>query len=172
VRRGAQGRTVDVAILYLDGPTDVRNLYVPMTRGRSTNEVFVVTSGEQTALDVVAQSIAADWIDRPALARRAELNSTSTDALAARAPTNEPDRRQRRERILRQWRGSPGTSEPHSGADPGNPDSTREILRKWKVAPGTESPTTPPGGNDDLRQLLDEQRRAVERSSPSLDLGL
>ena len=70
---GAQGRTVDVAILYLDGPTDVRNLYVPMTRGRSTNEVFVATIGEQTALDVVAQSIATDWIDRPALARRAEL---------------------------------------------------------------------------------------------------
>ena len=70
---GAQGRTVDIAILYLDGPTDVRNLYVPMTRGRSTNEVFVATTGEQTALDVVAQSIATDWIDRPALARRAEL---------------------------------------------------------------------------------------------------
>src|SRR6056297_3886609 len=70
---GAQGRTVDAAIVYLDGPTDVRNLYVPMTRGRTTNEVFVATTGEQTSLDIVAQSIATDWIDRPALARRAEL---------------------------------------------------------------------------------------------------
>ena len=169
---GAQGRTVDVAILYLNGPTDVRNLYVPMTRGRSTNEVFVATTGEQTAVDVVAQSIATDWIDRPALARRAELNSTSTDALAARARTNEPHERQRREHILRQWRGAPRTSESHRAADPGIRDSTREILRSWKGAPGTESPTTPPDGNDDLRQLLDEQRRSVERSSPSLDLGL
>jgi conjugative relaxase-like TrwC/TraI family protein len=169
---GAQGRTVDVAILYLDGPTDVRNFYVPMTRGRATNEVFVATTGEQTALDVVAQSVATDWIDRPALARRAELNSTSTDALAARAPTNEPDRRQRREHILRQWRGAPGTCEPHRAADPRSRNSTREILRSWKVAPGTESPSPSPTGNDDLRQLLDEQRRAVERSSPSLDLGL
>lgn len=168
---GAQGRTVDVAILYLDGPTDVRNLYVPMTRGRTTNEVFVATTGEQTALDVVAQSIATDWIDRPALARRAELNSTSTDALAARARINEPDRRQRREHILRQWRGSPGTSEPRRAADPGSPDSTREILSKWKVASGTESPSPSHTGNDDLRQLLDEQRRAAERPSPHLDLG-
>jgi hypothetical protein len=129
-------------------------------------------TGEQTALDVVAQSIATDWIDRPALARRAELNSTSTDALAARARINEPDTRQRREQILWQWRGAPGTCEPHRAADPGNRDSTREILRSWKVARGTESPSPSPTGNDDLRQLLAEQRRAVERSSPSLDLGL
>ena len=95
---GAQGRTVDAAILFLDGPTDVRNLYVPMTRGRSTNEVFVATTGEQTALDVVAQSIATDWIDRPAIARQAELK-TSDGRLAReevprtnrRATTREPD---------------------------------------------------------------------------------
>ncbi|MGK2883657.1 MAG: hypothetical protein ACSLE8_02625 [Rhodococcus sp. (in: high G+C Gram-positive bacteria)] len=44
-----------------------------MTRGRSTNEEFVATTGEQTAVDVVAQSIATEGIDSPALARRAEL---------------------------------------------------------------------------------------------------
>lgn len=74
---GAQGRTVDAGILFLDRATDVRNLYVPMTRGRSTNEVFVATEGEQTALDVIAQSIATDWIDRPALARQAELKQAN-----------------------------------------------------------------------------------------------
>ena len=44
-----------------------------MTRGTGMNEAFMVTSGEQTAADVFAQSIATDWIDLPAHARRAEL---------------------------------------------------------------------------------------------------
>ncbi|HAM21429.1 MAG TPA: hypothetical protein DCQ04_04000, partial [Actinobacteria bacterium] len=51
----------------------VRNLYVAMTRGTGMNEAFMVTSGEQTAVDVFAQSMATDWIDLPAHARRAEL---------------------------------------------------------------------------------------------------
>jgi hypothetical protein len=54
-------------------PTDVRNLYVAMTRGTGTNEAFIVTTGEQTPADVFAQAIATDWIDQPAHARRAEL---------------------------------------------------------------------------------------------------
>ena len=70
---GAQGSTVDVGIVLIDKPTDVRNLYVAMTRGRESNEALVVTTGEQTAADVLAHCIATDWIDRPALARRAEL---------------------------------------------------------------------------------------------------
>ena len=44
-----------------------------MTRGTGMNEAFMVTSGEQTAVDIFAQSIATDWIDLPAHARRAEL---------------------------------------------------------------------------------------------------
>jgi conjugative relaxase-like TrwC/TraI family protein len=72
---GAQGRTVDAAITVLDGPTDVRNLYVPMTRGRDTNEAFITVTGEQTAVDVFSQCLALDWIDQPAHTRRAELNN-------------------------------------------------------------------------------------------------
>jgi conjugative relaxase-like TrwC/TraI family protein len=72
---GAQGRTVDAAITVLDGPTDVRNLYVPMTRGRETNEAFITVTGEQTAVDVFAQCLALDWIDQPAHTRRAELTN-------------------------------------------------------------------------------------------------
>lgn len=134
------------------------------------------TTPDEIVDDAVGQIRPRTMIDRDgtrtALIRRAALNSTSTDALAARARINEPNRQHRREHVLRQWRGSPGPSEPHCAAAPMNIDSTREILRKWKVAPGTDSPTTPPTGNDDLRQLLDEQRRTVERSSPHLDLGL
>ncbi len=75
---GAQGRTVHAAITVLDGPTDVRNLYVPMTRGRETNEAFITVTREQTAVDVFAQCLALDWIDQPAHTRRAELNNEHT----------------------------------------------------------------------------------------------
>ena len=68
-----QGRTVDRSILLLDGPTDVRGVYVPMTRGRHHNDAYIVTTGEDTALDVFADAIGRSWIDRPALARQAEL---------------------------------------------------------------------------------------------------
>ena len=70
---GAQGRNVKGGATLFDKPTDVRNLYVAMSRGTGTNEAFIVTTGEQTATDIFAQSIATDWIDLPAHARRAEL---------------------------------------------------------------------------------------------------
>jgi len=70
---GAQGRNVQGGVSFYEKPTDVRNLYVAMTRGTGMNEAFMVTSGEQTAADVFAQSVATDWIDLPAHARRAEL---------------------------------------------------------------------------------------------------
>jgi conjugative relaxase-like TrwC/TraI family protein len=75
---GAQGRTVDAAITVLDGPTDVRNLYVPMTRGRETNEAFITVTGEQRAVDLFGQCLALDWIDHPAHTRRAELKNEYT----------------------------------------------------------------------------------------------
>jgi conjugative relaxase-like TrwC/TraI family protein len=70
---GAQGRNVQGGASFYEKPTDVRNLYVAMTRGTGMNEAFMVSSGEQTAVDIFAQSIATDWIDLPAHARRAEL---------------------------------------------------------------------------------------------------
>ncbi len=71
----AQGRTVGRSILYLDSPSDSRGIYVPMTRGRISNDVFVVTDGQRDAVDIVADAIGCNWIDRPALARQAELAS-------------------------------------------------------------------------------------------------
>ena len=69
-----QGRTVDRSILMLDGPTDIRGIYVPMTRGRHHNDAYIVTSGEQTALDVFAEAVNRSWIDQPAHARQTQLN--------------------------------------------------------------------------------------------------
>lgn len=65
-----QGRTVDRSFLYLDGPTDTRGIYVPLTRGRTTNEAFVVLNDERTAAEVIAECVARTWIDQPATALR------------------------------------------------------------------------------------------------------
>lgn len=69
-----QGRTVDVALLLVDTPTDSRGIYTPMTRGRDSNHAYVAVEDNQTALDVLTQAIGRDWIDQPAVARRAQLD--------------------------------------------------------------------------------------------------
>lgn len=75
----AQGRTVDHAILLVDGPTDTAGIYVPMTRGRESNHAYVVTREHETALDVMELALAQQWIDRPAHVRHAELNPEPDD---------------------------------------------------------------------------------------------
>ncbi|NIA26004.1 MAG: relaxase domain-containing protein [Gammaproteobacteria bacterium] len=69
-----QGRTVDVALLLVDAPTDSRGIYTPMTRGREGNDAYVAVDDNQTALDVLTQAIGRDWIDQPAVARRTQLD--------------------------------------------------------------------------------------------------
>jgi len=73
---GAQGRTVRIGLTFYERASDVRNVYVPMSRGTHSNQAYIGTTGDQTALDVLTQSIATDWIDQPAHTRRAELNGT------------------------------------------------------------------------------------------------
>jgi hypothetical protein len=70
----SQGRTVDVALLLVDAPTDSRGVYTPMTRGREANHAYVITEDNQTALDVLSQALGRDWIDQPAVARRLQLD--------------------------------------------------------------------------------------------------
>ncbi len=72
-----QGRTVDRSFLYLDGPTGASGIYVPMTRGRDSNDAFVVLRGEETPADVIAEALSRSWIDRPAVAVRAEVRATT-----------------------------------------------------------------------------------------------
>lgn len=69
----SQGRTVDRSFLYLDAPTGAAGIYVPMTRGRESSEAFIVLRGEETPADVIAEALSRSWIDRPAVAVRAEL---------------------------------------------------------------------------------------------------
>lgn len=75
----SQGRTVDRSFLFLDGPTGAAGIYVPMTRGRETNEVFVAIRGEETPVDVVSEALSRTWIDRPAIAVRDELTPVADD---------------------------------------------------------------------------------------------
>jgi conjugative relaxase-like TrwC/TraI family protein len=65
-----QGCTVDRSFLFLDGPTGTSGIYVPLTRGRTSNEAFVVLNDERTAAEVVAEAVARTWIDQPATALR------------------------------------------------------------------------------------------------------
>jgi len=55
----------------------VRGIYVPLTRGRHHNDAYITATGEQTAVDVFAESLTRSWIDQPALARQAELSGAN-----------------------------------------------------------------------------------------------
>jgi conjugative relaxase-like TrwC/TraI family protein len=66
-----QGRTVDQSLVLVDGPIDAAGLYVPMTRGRDGNDVWVVTdpTWPSDAVDVLAEVMQRRWIDEPAIER-------------------------------------------------------------------------------------------------------
>jgi ATP-dependent exoDNAse (exonuclease V) alpha subunit len=64
-----QGRTVDHSLVLVDGLIDAAGLYVPMTRGRIGNDVWVVVdpSSSTDAIDVLADAMHRRWIDEPAI---------------------------------------------------------------------------------------------------------
>ena len=74
-----QGRTVDTALLLVDAPTDSRGVYTPMTRGRLGNHAYVAVDENHTAVDVLTQAVARDWIDQPATTKRLELETRQQD---------------------------------------------------------------------------------------------
>ena len=95
----SQGRTVDVALLLVDSPTDSRGVYTPMTRGREANHAYVVTEINQTALDVLGEAISRDWIDRPALARKHQLDPHRPRQPVREGPEAEPEVDERMKQI-------------------------------------------------------------------------
>ena len=80
----AQGRTVNHSLLLVDGPVDQRGVYVPMTRGRTDNHVYVIADEIHTARDILESALSQDWIDRPAHQRRSELNPEPVAAIERR----------------------------------------------------------------------------------------
>jgi conjugative relaxase-like TrwC/TraI family protein len=97
----SQGRTLDCSFLFLDGPTGAAGIYVPMTRGRETNEVFVAVRGEETPVDVVSEALSRTWIDRPAVAVRDELRPTVVDDDDDRVPAQPMPARELSRRFAR-----------------------------------------------------------------------
>jgi conjugative relaxase-like TrwC/TraI family protein len=99
-----QGRTVDTSILLLDGPTDSRGIYTPMTRGRTANHAYVVTEDNETGVDLLGLAVTREWVDRPAIARRDQLDPQSLGELETLHPGEEDSRermmRRTRQRIL------------------------------------------------------------------------
>jgi conjugative relaxase-like TrwC/TraI family protein len=95
-----QGRTVDTALLLVDTATDSRGVYTPMTRGRDSNHAYVVVDDNQTALDVLSQAIARDWIDQPAIARREQLDPHRSRQLPDPGDEDEFDRLEQHVRRL------------------------------------------------------------------------
>jgi ATP-dependent exoDNAse (exonuclease V) alpha subunit len=90
-----QGRTLDVALLLIDSPTDSptdsRGIYTPMTRGREANHAYVVTEDNQTSIDILTQALARDWIDQPAVARTAQLGRHHTKQLTPDDPGDQTE---------------------------------------------------------------------------------
>ena len=87
-----QGRTVNTALLLIDSPTDHAGVYTPMTRGRDANHAYVITEDTQTALDVVSQALTRDWVDQPAIARKAQLDPTRPWELTSPGEDDQIDR--------------------------------------------------------------------------------
>jgi conjugative relaxase-like TrwC/TraI family protein len=83
----SQGRTLDRAFLLVDGPTDIRGVYVPMTRGRLSNDAYVVLDTNQTARDVLGHALSCSWIDQPALARRDQVQPARAKEIRVDQPT-------------------------------------------------------------------------------------
>lgn len=86
-----QGRTVDRSFLFLDGPTGTSGIYVPLTRGRASNEAFVVLNDDRTAAEVVVEAVARTWIDQPATALRLDRPARPAGD-SGRAPAHRPPR--------------------------------------------------------------------------------
>jgi ATP-dependent exoDNAse (exonuclease V) alpha subunit len=95
----SQGRTVDTALRLVDSPTDSRGTYTPLTRGRHANHVYVVTETNQTTLSTLTAALARDWIDRPALARRDQLNPHQERQSEHEPPSVEPEVDERMKQI-------------------------------------------------------------------------
>jgi ATP-dependent exoDNAse (exonuclease V) alpha subunit len=96
----SQGRTVDVALLLVDSPTDGRGVYTPMTRGREANHAYVVTEDSRSALDVLTKTLARDWIDEPALSRKVRLDHNGSRLEARNVPGDEMESKELERRIL------------------------------------------------------------------------
>lgn len=67
-----------------------------MTRGREANHAYVVIEDNQTALDLLTQTLTRDWIDQPAHARRLQLDPHQSRQLTPDGPGDENEEQMKR----------------------------------------------------------------------------
>jgi len=162
-----QGRTVDRSFLHLDGPTDTRGIYVPLTRGRTTNEAFVVLNDERTAAEVVEECVARTWIDQLATALRLDRSTKPSDTVrrgGRRAPAAPTARRRLplptdglRDLVQRAIRQQAATDK-HQVALDGHKQSLSNLAR-WAREIDREYRSTE-------KQLAEAKRTLVEHDRP------
>jgi len=180
----SQGRTVDRSFLFLDGPTGAAGIYVPLTRGRESNEVFVAVRGEETPADVVSEALARSWIDRPAIALRDELTPPAIEDDGDERRTSQP--MPARELCLRFGRYSDVRQEIHRAQFEREQDATERaraasrheeaqrqmadlqlrIERSWRVLDDLDRPFTRHLHRSELaaaRRQIDEGSARVQR---------
>jgi hypothetical protein len=146
-----QGRTVDTGLLLVEGPTDSRGVYTPMTRGRLGNHAYVVVDENRTAVDVLAQAIARDWIHQPAITRRTQLEIRHED------PPRWPSLQ------THQHGGLDATPEPGPGREPVHADGAGDN-------PSAEDQHIDRLVEQQLRAI--QQRRSTDRNHDRGDLGI
>jgi conjugative relaxase-like TrwC/TraI family protein len=144
-----QGRTVDTALLLVDTPTDSRGIYTPMTRGRQSNQAYVVVEDNQTALDVLSQTITRDWIDQPAVVRKAQLEIRQSTL------PRWPSLQAHHDTVAEPGRVAEPDQDPNHGDSAGDDERTAKERR--------------------IRQLIDERlaaiqqrRRTIGRDQPTI----
>ena len=83
---GAQGHTADRSITLTTPATTGRNLYVGMSRGRTSNHALVVTETPELseAISILEAAMAIDRADIPAVAHRRALAATPVPAVQPR----------------------------------------------------------------------------------------
>ena len=73
----AQGRTVDQSIVVVDQAIDGPAVYVGLTRGRYSNDAYVVTDPDERPLEVLQGYLANTWSDEPALGVQHKLEGAA-----------------------------------------------------------------------------------------------
>lgn len=179
----AQGRTVQHALVVIDKPTDLRNLYVPMTRGTESNHAYLAVTGEQTARDAFAQCLTTDWIDRPAHERQAELNGQRLHHPGLLDPARLRQMLDRRSEILEQLIDARETTETfpvaiaaakkeHRAAETKLADLRQKLVDVEATIAEYDRPLKRRRHADDLteaRRAVDELPRLIDRAEVVVD---
>jgi hypothetical protein len=122
-----------------------------MTRGRNANHAYVVVDENCTAVDVLAQTIARDWIDQPATIRRIELETRQQES--PMWPSLQTDQHSGPDATLER-----GLTPEHAAADGGGDHRSAEDQHIDRLV--------------EQQLKASQQRRSIDRNLNRGDLGI